>query len=169
MATLRLVSIRCAGLAEEASVELTPLFLDKIVSPLSGQTSITVTGSSPIDFAPDTQAVFFVVDGFLYLITPDEAWFCSKDIMWTTATTVDVKETSFKVLYDPTGSYSNLDPYLCYELKIGVFALILTTIQTLAFRLVLFVQSLFTILILKPFRLIVGRNDKDKKERSQFK
>jgi hypothetical protein len=163
MATLRLVWIECAGLADGESATFTPFFLGAPVSPSPEPAPVTVTGSTRTYFADNTKAEFSLLSSFIYLNMPDGSVFSSDDYIWDTD--IASQATLFGPVVDVTGLNSNLQPTVYYELQVGLVPLILNTIQGIGLRLVLLGKSLFTILILNPLRLVFGRNDKDKKER----
>jgi hypothetical protein len=167
MATLRLVWIKCAGLTEQESVTFTPFFLGAPVSSSAGPATVTITGSSTTYFPTDTKAEFSLLSSFIYLNAPDGSVFFSDDYIWDTE--IASEETAFGLVVDPTGLRSSLQPTVYYELQVGFVALFLYTIQGIGLRIALLAKSLVTLLILNPLRLILGRNDKDKKERSQVK
>lgn len=120
MATLKLVWIKCEGLAVGQSLTLTPFFSNAPVSSPSGPAIVTLTDSNQVLFHPETKVNFFRMDDFIYLYTSDEAIFSSKILIWDTKTVS--QETPFGIMVDPTGLYSDLQLTVYYNLEASVVA-----------------------------------------------
>jgi hypothetical protein len=120
MATLKLVWIKCTGLAAGQSITVTPVFSNVPVSSPSGPAIVTLTDSNPVSFQAETKVDFSDVSGFIYLETADGAKFFS-DAFIQDRTNIS-EETSFGIQFDPTGKYTHLDLVVYYDLKAIVAA-----------------------------------------------
>jgi hypothetical protein len=118
-------------------------------------------------FPTNTTVDFAGLGSLIYLKTPDASVFSSNDYIWDTKPAN--KETVFNNLVDTTGARADLQPIVHYELQVGVVALFLYTIQGIALRIGLLLTGLFTLLILNPVRFLLGRNEKERKERNKDK